>query len=344
MDLLQFNENGIYCPPADIYIDPWRKVARAIVTHGHSDHARWGMGAYLCTPEALPVIRHRLGNITAQTLAYGDSIEINGVRISLHPAGHIVGSAQVRVEYQGEVWVAAGDYKTVDDGISTPFEPVACHTFITESTFGLPVYQWKPQADIFADIHEWWRGCQQAGKVAVLTGYALGKAQRLLANLDASIGPIYTHGAIETVNAILRNQGIALPETQLLTAATDRKALQGALVLAPPSAPGTNWLKKLGPSSTGMASGWMALRGARRRRSADRGFVLSDHADWEGLNAAIRATGAQRVLVTHGYTHLFAQWLQTQGLDAAPVSTHFVGESIEAEEPESPETGKEAEA
>ncbi|MEO1580034.1 MAG: ligase-associated DNA damage response exonuclease, partial [Pseudomonadota bacterium] len=245
---------------------------------------------------------------------------------------HVPGSAQIRVEVAGEVWVASGDYKTVDDGLSEPFEPVPCHSFITECTFGLPVFTWVSQANSAAAINAWWAGNAANGKATVLGAYALGKAQRILHSLDASIGPILTHGAVEATNAVMRAQGIPLPDTMHVTPDLDAKAHPGALILAPPSALGTPWMRRFGPASTGFASGWMALRGVRRRRAADRGFVMSDHADWAGLNDAIRATGAERVFVTHGYTSIFARWLNEQGYDAQVLETEYEGETLEASE------------
>jgi putative mRNA 3-end processing factor len=327
--VLEFTEAGLYCPAADVHIDPWRPVPRALITHGHSDHARPGHGAYLSTGEAAPVIRHRLGDIRLDTVRYGETLRIGGATFSFHPAGHVPGSAQIRVEVGGEVWVVSGDYKTVDDGLSEPFEPVRCHTFITESTFGLPIYAWTPQEALARDLNAWWAETAAAGKRAVLGVYALGKAQRILRLLDPSIGPILTHGAIEAVTEVLRAQGLSLPDTIQITAGTDLKAHPGAMVLAPPSALGSAWMRRLGPVSTGFASGWMQLRGVRRRRAADRGFVVSDHADWDGLNAAIAATGASRVFVTHGYTQSFARWLSEQGYEAGVVETEFGGESLD---------------
>jgi putative mRNA 3-end processing factor len=329
--LLEFTDSGIYCPRADVYIDPWRPVTRALITHGHADHSRWGHQHYLCTETAAPVIRYRLGNIQLQTVRYGEAQLINGVRFSFHPAGHILGSAQIRVEYGGEVWVVSGDYKLEDDGLAEAFEPVACHTFITESTFGLPVYHWQPQAEVFAAINDWWRKNQAEGKVSLLTGYALGKAQRLLRGLDPSIGTIYTHGAIENTNEVIRAQGIELPPTTRVTREIGKKAFTGNLVLATPGAVQQPWARKFGPLSIGMASGWMSLRGARRRRAADRGFVLSDHADWDGLNTAVAETGAERVFVTHGYQDIFSRWLREQGLEAGVVSTEYEGDLSELE-------------
>lgn len=330
-DVLTFTPEGIYCPAGDFHIDPWRPVPRALITHGHADHSRWGMGAYLATSSAAPVIRHRLGDITMDTIDYGAPLTIGEARVSFHPAGHVPGSAQIRVEHKGEVWVASGDYKTVDDGLSEPFEPVRCHTFITECTFGLPVFRWTPQDVLATQINDWWARNAANGVTSLLGCYALGKAQRLLRLLDRTTGPILTHGAIEATNAILRAQGIGLPDTLQVTRDTDMKSFRGAIVLAPPSAFNTAWANKFKPASTAFASGWMALRGVRRRRAADRGFIVSDHADWAGLNAAIKATGAQRVFATHGYTTVFRRWLETQGYDAQIVQTEFDGESLDAD-------------
>lgn len=330
-DVLTFTPEGIYCPAGDFHIDPWRPVPRALITHGHADHSRWGMGAYLATSSAAPVIRHRLGDITMDTIDYGAPLTIGEARVSFHPAGHVPGSAQIRVEHKGEVWVASGDYKTVDDELSEPFEPVRCHTFITECTFGLPVFRWTPQDVLATQINDWWARNAANGVTSLLGCYALGKAQRLLRLLDRTTGPILTHGAIEATNAILRAQGIGLPDTLQVTRDTDMKSFRGAIVLAPPSAFNTAWANKFKPASTAFASGWMALRGVRRRRAADRGFIVSDHADWAGLNAAIKATGAQRVFATHGYTTVFRRWLETQGYDAQIVQTEFDGESLDAD-------------
>ena len=321
--VLEFTDRGIYCPAADIYIDPWRPVPRALITHGHSDHARAGHGNYMATEGSAPVMRHRLGDIRMETTAYGVEHQIGDARISFHPAGHVPGSAQIRVDVGGEVWVASGDYKTIDDGLSEPFEPIRCDTFITESTFGLPIYDWPAQEALARDLNAWWAGCITDGKRAVLGVYALGKAQRILRLLDPSIGPILTHGAVEATNVVLRGQGITLPETVPVVDGVDSKSHPNAIVLAPPSALGSAWMKRFGTVSTGIASGWMRLRGVRRRRAADRGFVVSDHADWKGLNAAIAATEARRVFVTHGYTAQFSQWLSEQGYDAGIVETEF---------------------
>lgn len=329
-NLLTFTDRGIFCPAGDFYIDPWRPVSRALITHGHSDHARYGHGAYLATHRALPVIRHRLGQITADGIDYAETRQINGVSVSFHPAGHVPGSAQIRVEHKGQVWVVSGDYKVEDDGLSEPFEAVPCHTFISECTFGLPVFHWAPQTQIVADIAAWWAGNRAQGITSILGAYSFGKAQRVMAALPA-LGPILTHGAVEDTTAILRAQGYTLPATIRVTAAVTPKTHPGALIIAPPSALGSAWANRFGPTSDAFASGWMALRGIRRRRSLGTGFAISDHADWVGLNQAIRATGAERVFVTHGYTAPFRQWLAEQGYDAGIVATDYTGDDAVTE-------------
>jgi putative mRNA 3-end processing factor len=329
-DLIVQRPEGLYCPAGDFHIDPWRPVPRAVITHAHADHARRGHGAYLASAISEGVLRARLGDITLQGLAYGEAVHINGVCISLHPAGHVLGSAQVRVEHQGQVWVASGDYFIsghVDDHNTTcaPFEPVRCHCFITESTFGLPVYRWPPQAQVLQDINQWWQANADAGRTSLLMGYSFGKAQRLLAGLDASIGPIAVHGAVQPLNEAYRAAGVALPGTVLLPELSER---QRALVIAPPAVQGSAWAQKLGEHSDAFASGWMQLRGARRRQGVDRGFVLSDHADWPGLQRAISATGASRVIVTHGYEAVMVRWLQQQGLQAESFRTEFGDDAL----------------
>jgi putative mRNA 3-end processing factor len=327
--LLQLTEQGLYCAAGDFYVDPWAGVTRAIITHAHSDHLRQGSTTYLTAKDGERLLRDRVPGARVKTLPYGESIDVNGVKVSLHPAGHILGSAQVRVELHGEVWVISGDYKTAPDPTCAPFEPVRCHTFITESTFGLPIYRWPPQAEVFAEINAWWRANQAAGRTSALFGYPLGKAQRLLAGVDPSIGPIFTHGAVELVNRSYRAGGVALPPTTHV-AAVKRKDWHEALVVGPPSAKGTGWMRAFGEASTAFASGWMLIRGARRRQSVDRGFVISDHVDWPALMDAVRATGAQRVLVTHGYNAIVARWLQEQGLEAYPIDARYEGEVSDA--------------
>ena len=326
--LLATTERGLYCAAGDFYIDPWQPVDRAVITHAHGDHARWGSQRYLCSAEGVRVLRTRIGPDAAiESVDYGAPVSINGVRVSLHPAGHILGSAQIRVEHQGEVWVVSGDYKTERDSTCTPFEPVRCHTFVTESTFGLPIYRWSPQREVFADIAAWWRGNVATGRASVIFAYALGKAQRLLAGLiDQPIGPIFTHGAVERLNRDYRAGGVSLPETTYAGLAPRGQSYAGALIVAPPSAAGSSWLRRFAPASTAFASGWMRIRGARRRRSLDRGFPLSDHVDWPALLAAIDATGASRVLVTHGYREPVVRWLLERGIEAHAVASRWEGE------------------
>jgi putative mRNA 3-end processing factor len=319
--MIEFTARGMYCRQGDFYIDASKPVPYNIVTHAHADHARAGHKHYLAHHNSIAVMKLRLGsNISIEGLGYGQTVRRQGVAISLHPAGHILGSAQVRLEYKGAVWVVSGDYKPEADPLAPQFEPVPCQTFITECTFAMPVYSWPDPTSVLNDINGWWKKNQSEGKVSLLCGYALGKAQRLLCGLDTSIGQIFCHGAVWTVNAVLRESGTALPEAVKLEHSTHRDALPGSLVLAPPSAMNSRWASKIKNKETGLASGWMQLRGARRRRAVDRGFILSDHADWKGLNDAVRATGAETVVTTHGYTATFTRWLQDQGYHAADIS------------------------
>ena len=326
-DLIVLRPAGLYCPAGDFYIDPWRPVARAVITHAHGDHARPGHSAYLAAAPSGHVLRARLGDIALQAVGYGEAVDLGGVRLSLHPAGHVIGSAQVRVEHRGRVWVASGDYKLEADPTCLPFEPLRCDTFITESTFGLPIYRWSASADVFAAINRWWSGNAAAGRTSVLFCYAFGKAQRILAGIDPAIGPLLVHGAVEPLNRAYRASGVALPPTRLVSEVVDKSELRRGRVLAPPSAQGTPWLKRFGDYSDAFASGWMQLRGARRRRALDRGFVLSDHADWPGLMHAIGATQAARVIVTHGQVPVMVRWLREQGLDAEAFATEFGDEA-----------------
>lgn len=303
-DVLIPTPTGLYCPAGGFHIDPLRRVDRAVITHAHSDHARRGMGHYLATPGTAAALRLRLGRITVQELPYGQPLQIGGATVSLHPSGHLPGAAQVRVAVGGQVWVVSGDYKTCADGLAEPFEPQRCHAFITECTFGLPVFRWQPQAAVMADILRWWQGNAAAGRVSVISAYSLGKAQRLVHALPEGPGPLISHPVIAAATRALRAAGYALPEPQT------GPAPAGALLLAPPSSA----RDLLAPGVEAQASGWMAL--ARHRRGRGAGFVLSDHADWPGLNAAITATGAERVFATHGFTAPFARWLRDRGLDA----------------------------
>jgi len=332
--LLTLTPEGLYCPSGGFHVDPWRPVARAVITHAHADHARAGHRAYLASADGERVLRARLGDLRLQTVGWGETVRIGDVAVSLHPAGHVLGSAQVRIEHRGEVWVVSGDYKVEADPTCAGFEPVRCDVFVTASTFGLPVYRWQPQHEVFAQIDRWWSENAAAGRPSVLFCYAFGKAQRILAGVDAGIGPIVCHGAIEPLNRAYRDSGVRLPPTSGVLQVADPAALRRALVLAPPSAAGSPWMRRFADASDAFASGWMQLRGARRRRAVDRGFVLSDHADWPGLQQAIRATGAQRVLVTHGQVPVMVRWLTENGVDAQALDTEFGDEGDEAAGPD----------
>lgn len=337
--LLRFTNKGIYCQQGDFYIDPWKPVERALITHAHSDHARWGSRHYLAHRQSSAILKLRLGaDINLQTINFNEAIFINGVKISFHPAGHIIGSAQIRVEYNGEVWVFSGDYKTENDGISGAFEPVKCHTFITESTFGLPVYQWQNQQQLFDGINAWWAKNKTAGKNSILFCYSLGKAQRVLQYLNKEIGQIYAHAAVYNTQKALIDAGEDLYPVEHWTHAKSKE--QGIMIVAPPSAQDTPWVKRFTPIVTGVCSGWMLVRGAQRRRNADAGFALSDHAGWQGLLQAVKATGAQKVFVTHGYQSTFARYLNEIGIEAEEVKTEYGDESSE----DIPETADENEA
>lgn len=338
-DLVVQTPHGLYCPPGDFHIDPWRPVARAVITHAHADHARRGHAHYLAHRDTVTVLRARLGDVPADGIGYGEVVEHRGVRISLHPAGHVLGSAQVRLEHQGRVWVVSGDYFV--SGVSgdtnatcAPFEPVRCHCFITESTFGLPIYQWSAQSAVHAQIGRWWQECAADGRAALLMGYSFGKAQRLLAGLadtGAAPGPILVHPAVDAVCQAYRAAGVVLPPYRVLPVDDQRRTsgnadgadLARSIVIAPPAVLDSRWARKLPQAATAFASGWMRLRGARRRQGVDRGFVLSDHADWPGLVRAIAETGAERVIVTHGYEDVMVRWLSEQGLQAGHFRTEF---------------------
>jgi putative mRNA 3-end processing factor len=320
--LIELTPAGLYCPVGGFHIDPWRPVDYAVVTHAHSDHARPGSACYLTSTEGEAVLSMRLGPETRiESMAYGVARDVSGVQLSLYPAGHILGSSQVRLEYRGRVTVVSGDFKLDPDPTCSRFEPICCDTFVTESTFGLPIYRWPDADHVTGEIESWWRQNQEEGRASVLYVYALGKAQRVLASLDDSIGPIYTHGAVEQVCAVYREQGVRLPDTAVVVDAPRGTDWSRGLILAPPSARATPWLRRFGRFSSAMASGWMRIRGVRRRRSIDRGFVLSDHADWPGLLRAIRDTGAPCVWPMHGCASALAGHLREHGLDATAIDT-----------------------
>jgi putative mRNA 3-end processing factor len=326
--LIEPTTAGLYCAAGDFHIDPWQPVGRAVITHAHGDHLRAGSAAYLCSREAQPIVRARIdGDVRIEALDYGQEIDMNGVHVSLHPAGHILGSAQVRVEQRGEVWVASGDYKRAPDPTCTPFDPVRCHTFISEATFGLPVFRWDPPAAIVMEICAWWEEMRSTARPAVLFCYSLGKAQRVLAELARhNSRPVFVHGALIELIETYRASGVPLVPTQRATDSARGRSFAGELIVAPLSARGSTWMRRFGDHSSGFASGWMRIRGARRRRAYDRGFALSDHADWDALIRTIEDTGAERVFVTHGYTHQLARYLAERGLDAHPWRTQYEGE------------------
>ena len=319
-------------------------MPRALVTHAHGDHLAWGCESYLVTSNGLGITRERLGQLgdRAEAIEYGESRDMNGVRISFHPAGHILGSAQIRVERHGEVWVASGDYKIDPDPTCAPWEPVRCHTFITESTFGLPIYRWPSQQQVFSDINAWWKSNADDGRASLLYGYALGKAQRLLAGLDPDIGPILTHGAVERMTSRYRDAGVPMPDTTYALNAAKTERWDRAIIVAPPSAEGSTWARRFGKYAAAFASGWMRVRGARRRRGVDKGFTLSDHVDWPQLLTAIDATGAERVWVTHGFTGPVVRWLTEHGIEAKAIATRFEGERDDAAVDTAADAGQDA--
>lgn len=313
-DLLQLTELGLWCKAGNFYIDPIKKVSRAIITHAHGDHARNGMDSYLCSSEGYLPLKYRLAKgAHIQALEYNEYIYINGVKVSLHPAGHILGSSQIRLEYQGEVWVVSGDYKLGEDSTCSPFEPVKCNTFISESTFGLPIYIWKPQQDTFDEINEWWKQNANENICSIIFAYSLGKAQRILSGLDESIGSIYTHNTIKPMNDIYIQSGIELPNAIVANKNTSKDDFSKSIVIAPPLAQHSIWLKYFGTYKTAFASGWMGEGDEKRREHIDQGFKLSDHADWPSLNQAIKATACERVIFTHGYANEMAEYYKNLG-------------------------------
>ncbi|MEO6917085.1 MAG: ligase-associated DNA damage response exonuclease [Chitinophagaceae bacterium] len=330
MPLIEFTDKGLYCREGNFYIDPWRPVEKAVITHGHSDHAKAGSQSYLCHHYTKPILQLRLGDYPYETIGWNERIRMNNVTVSLHPAGHIIGSSQVRVEYKGEVWVVSGDYKLEDDGISGVFEPVRCNSFISESTFGLPIYQWKPQRLIFEDMADWISQNKAHGKTSVLIAYSLGKAQRILMGLKETISNIFVHGAIWNMQETLLAAGWDLPPVQRLTPDTPKDAYKGSVVIAPPGADGSPWMKKFSPYAVGICSGWMQVRGNARRRNVDAGFVMSDHADFKGLIEAVKATGAETIYLTHGFQAAFSRYLTDIGFDAREVKTEYGGEEEES--------------
>jgi putative mRNA 3-end processing factor len=333
--LIELTDKGLYCAQGDFYVDPWLPVNKAVLTHAHADHTYRGNQDYLLPLEGERLSRIRLGDeARISTQKYGEVSMINGVNISFHPAGHVLGSAQVRVEHQGEIWVVSGDYKMTPDATAAPFELVRCHHFITEATFGLPIYRWQPTEITFAEINDWWHLNREKGRASIIFAYSLGKSQRIMNGIDRSIGRIFTHGAVERLTKAYRESGVDLPETTYVGSVDNKKDFAGSLIVAPPSAHGSTWLKRLGDYSTGFASGWMMVRGARRRKAVDRGFVLSDHADWTELQTAIRGAEADTVYVTHGFIPELVRWLNENGQHAVPLRANYGNEEEKENENE----------
>lgn len=332
MTIIQFRREGIYCIPGDFYIDPWLPVDKALITHGHADHARWGMKKYLCHHFTVPILKSRIGvHIDVQGIAYNETLDINGVKVSFHPAGHIIGSSQIRIEYKGKITVISGDYKLQNDGLSTPFEPVKCHEFVTESTFGLPIYRWNSVPMLNKQMQDWVTFNKSNSKTSVFIGYSLGKSQRIMKALE-DIGPLNVHYSIAKLNEAYHSVGIDLPEYQVVDFREDVKHLKGEIVILPPSLLETNVIKKIPNMAYAICSGWMAVRGARRWRSADAGFAISDHADWPDLLTAIKASNAEKVFVTHGQTAVFSRYLNEIGIETEEVQTEFGNEGEELKE------------
>lgn len=326
VSLIQFTDKGLYCTAGNFYIDPWKPVDKAIITHAHSDHAFGGSKKYLCHSLTKPILQLRLGAGNYQATEWTEPHFIDGVKVSLHPAGHIIGSSQVRLEYKGEVWVFTGDYKIEDDGISGTYEPVKCNTLITESTFGLPIYKWKPQQIIYEDIKNWILKNKEQEKTSVLIAYSLGKAQRVLNALKDITDTVYAHGAIYNMQQLMDALGYKFVNVKRVTPETTKQELQNAIVIAPPSADGTKWMTKFIPYRGGICSGWMQVRGNQRRRNADKGFALSDHCDWDDLLTSVKSTGAEKVFVTHGFHSVFSKYLNEIGIEAEEVKTQYGNE------------------
>jgi len=326
-DLITATAKGLYCAAGDFYIDPWQPVEHAVITHAHGDHLRGGSAHYYAAARGAAVALHRLpAGAVLKPLGYGESVQFGDTRVSLHPAGHILGSAQVRIERAGEVWVVSGDYKRDPDPTCEPFEVVSCDVFISEATFALPVYQWTPADLVAREILEWWHANRARGAASVLFAYALGKAQRVLAELaKVTDEPVFLHGAVAGLVDAYRAEGVVMLPTAPATVAK-AASYSGALILAPPSAAGSPWMRRFGEHRTGFCSGWMRVRGDRRRRGYDRGFVLSDHADWPSLLRTFRETGARRILLTHGHSDTLCRYLQEQGVAASALRTEYGAE------------------
>jgi putative mRNA 3-end processing factor len=314
MSIIQFTNKGIFCEQGNFYIDPSGRVDYAIVTHAHTDHATSGSTKYLSHKLTKPLIESRIRAKNVQGIEFGETININGVNATLYPSGHIIGSAQVKLEYKGETAVITGDFKNVNDNVSGQYEPIETNTLVIESTFGVPDYQWEPQEDVYSEINEWWKTNQILKKNSVIFCYSLGKAQRVLKNVDHTIGPIIVHDSIEHINKIIIDNGVDLPKTLKFDELSSPK-FNNALILAPSHSMRTGWLYNFRPFSIGEASGWMQT-GRFRSRHIEKGFALSDHADFPGLNYAVRESNPDKIFVVHGYTKEFSSHLRNLGYDA----------------------------
>ena len=326
--MIERTESGLYCRAADAWVDPWKPVPRALITHAHADHARPGCGEYWAIDSSEAVLRQRLGqSINLHSVQYREEFWLGQCKVSFHSAGHVLGSAQIRLESDGNVWVVSGDYKRDHDPSCESFETVPCDVLITEATFGMPIYRWSSGAEVASLIRDWWQG--DRSRPTLLFCYAFGKAQRLLAELKA-IGveeEVLLHGAVETVTRHYRDAQVPMTPSRPVSDYPRKDPLNGRLILAPPSAHRSTWMRRFKAPQTGFASGWMAVRGARQRRGYERGFVLSDHADWPGLIRTVRESGAKKVYVTHGQSDVLARYLrECEGIDAEPLETLFEGE------------------
>lgn len=329
MKFIKFTKKGIYCVPGKFYLDPWYPVDYAVISHGHADHSRWGNKHYLCHQDSKNILLHRLGkDISIETLNFNQIKTINGVKVSFFPAGHIIGSVQIKLEYKGKIVVFSGDYKTNPDFITTPFEPVKCHEFITESTFGLPIYNWRTEAELQNQLQQWVVNNQKQNKTSVFFGYSLGKAQRIMSLIEG-IDEVFVHSAINNLNQAISKSGIVLPKSKLITSDFNKKDIQNKIVILPPALLGSKLLKKIPNAATAICSGWMQIRGNRRWKGVDAGFAVSDHADWNGLLSAVKATEAEKVYVTHGSQAVFSKYLNEIGIESQEVVTEYGTEDNE---------------
>ena len=332
MKIIKFTKKGIYCIPGKFYLDPWYPVDYAIISHGHADHARWGMKHYLCHTHSKNILKHRISpDISIETLDYNQTKTINGVKVSFHPAGHIIGSAQIRLEYKGKIVVFTGDYKVKEDNLTIPFETVKCHEFITESTFGLPIYKWLPEDMLQQQLQDWVVQNQSNNRTSVFFGYSLGKSQRIM-KLIEGMDEIYVHNAIFHINNAIEQSGIKLPKFKRLDGNFDKKEIQNKIIIMPPALLGSKMLKRVPNAATAICSGWMQIRGNRRWRGVDAGFAVSDHADWDGLLNAVKATGAEKVYVTHGSQAIFSKYLNEIGIASGEVKTEYGVDELEENE------------